>query len=112
MSWSDIGNNILSNWFAIVILIVIIAFIIRDQIKRKKLTQDEIKKEQLENARKVADVKYIGDHKEFVVINAERVDVEEFLNVYLSMEKEGYKYDPNLNEFSEFDKIVFMRKTK
>lgn len=103
---------IINNWFGVIILLVFIGLIISDIIKKRKQTEAEKKQELLETAKRITDVKYVGDNKEYVTINADRVDVADFLNVYLNMEKEGYVYDQNLNEFSEFDTLVFMRKKK
>jgi hypothetical protein len=103
---------ITTNWLAIVILAAIVALMIYDYFKEKRKTAEEKKKEALDKARRVADVKYVGDNKEFVIINTEYVEPTDFLVVYSNMEKEGYVYEQNINNFSPYDTIVFMRKKR
>lgn len=103
---------ITSNWFGIVIVVVFIVVLVMDFIKKYKQTEEEKKREKLENAKRAADVQYVGDGREYVTINAQGTDVSDFVNVYLNMEKEGYVYDSNLNNFQPFDTIIFMRKKK
>jgi hypothetical protein len=94
------------NGILLLVIAAIIVLIIIGEIKKRRQTKEQVEAE----LRKAAQVTFVGDSKETAFINARNTDPVEFLTVKLSLEKEGYKADNVMNDFSKFDYIFFMRK--